>query len=76
MSVFLNNENCAFLKNLCIFNATHYCYALENANFDFCFRFHGPISRTDANALLNNVDGRYLIRESWRGEQEYTLAIV
>jgi len=43
-----------------------------------CDRFHGSISREDADLLLtadDDEDGRYLIRESQRAKQHYTLAI-
>ena len=41
-------------------------------------RFHGVISRDDADQLLTageDEDGRYLIRESQRAKEQYTLAI-
>jgi len=41
-------------------------------------RFHGIISRDDADLLLTadeDDDGRYLIRESQRAKEQYTLAI-
>jgi len=41
-------------------------------------RFHGVISRDEADLLLtadDDEDGRYLIRESQRAKEQYTLAI-
>jgi len=41
-------------------------------------RFHGIMSRDDADLLLTadeDEDGRYLIRESQRAKEQYTLAI-
>ena len=42
-------------------------------------RFHGIISRDEADLLLTadceDEDGRYLIRESQRAKEQYTLAI-
>jgi len=43
-----------------------------------CRRFHGVISRDEADLLLTgdeDEDGRYLIRESQRAKEQYTLAI-
>lgn len=38
-------------------------------------RFHGLISREDADELLAGIEGAYLIRESQRQPGTYTLAL-
>ena len=39
------------------------------------FRYHGAISREDADSLLSKCDGCYLVRESQRAQGAYTLGI-
>lgn len=38
-------------------------------------RFHGMISREEADQLLSQAEGSYLIRESQRQPGTYTLAL-
>lgn len=37
--------------------------------------FHGRITREEANELIKEEDGRYLVRESIRALQNFTLAL-
>lgn len=41
----------------------------------FASRFHGMISREEADQLLSQAEGSYLIRESQRQPGTYTLAL-
>ena len=43
-------------------------------NVSFCYRFHGKISREEAERLLVE-DGCYLVRESQRALGQYTLSM-
>ena len=38
-------------------------------------RFHGSISREEADELVANCDGCYLVRESQRSPGQYTLTM-
>ena len=44
-------------------------------NMCYITRYHGMISREDADQLLNQAEGSYLIRESQRQPGTYTLAL-
>lgn len=41
----------------------------------FMSRYHGMISREEADQLLSQAEGSYLIRESQRQPGTYTLAL-
>jgi len=41
----------------------------------FVYRYHGNITREEADRLLSEGDGCYLVRKSERAQNAFTLAI-
>lgn len=50
-------------------------YFCEIFTLLFTSRYHGMISREEADQLLSQAEGSYLIRESQRQPGTYTLAL-
>ena len=63
----LHEKKCILLSVM--LNSSHFLISL------FLFRYHGKISREEADSLLSTRDGCYLVRESQRAEGAYTLGL-
>lgn len=51
------------------------CFSHTQKMFPLSPRYHGMISREEADQLLSQAEGSYLIRESQRQPGTYTLAL-